>query len=333
MAKKNSLIRSVAGQKATDFAVDKAVDEEGNPTPAFQKMVLRSIDIQRPLVLMNINRIRRKHPEAAPAEIADRLTSQYLRTVTGAGAAVGGTAVVPGIGTVAALGLSGAAVVGFLELTALYAQSIAELNGVSTDDPERTQALVMAVMLGEDGRKMLREFAGQAHGTGAGPLGKYSSGPGGGVAAIITGSAGISEVFFNQLKRTFFRKVLVRQGTSMLGRIIPFGVGAVIGGVGNRSMGKTVVKSAQKLFGPAPAVLPGELASDLRALPKGKEARSKAVRLMAERGDETALTAAAEDEDLAAEVETARQEHRRVRASQEDGGDGTAGDPGRDSDR
>lgn len=302
MAKKTTSLTSIAGQKATDIALNQAIDRDGNPTPAFQRVVLKALDIQRPLVLMNLNRMRKNHPEDTPAQLADRLTKNYMLTVTGGGAAVGGTAVVPGIGTVAALGLSGAAVVGFLEASALYAQSIAELHGITTDDPERSQALVMTVMLGDDGRKLIREFAQQGRGMNQ-ALGTSAVT---GAAAVFTGNAGISDVLFQQLRRTFFRKFIVRQGAGFFGRLIPFGFGAVVGGLGNRAMGKHVVEAAQKLFGPVPAQLPASLQGDLQQLPEGKEARQEARKLIEQGVKDDA-------EDLAADVQAAREEHRRNR--------------------
>ncbi len=62
---------------------------------------------------------------------------------------------VPGIGTAASLGLSALATVGFLETTALYASSLAELHGIRLTDPVRAQTMVMAIMLGEEGTSML----------------------------------------------------------------------------------------------------------------------------------------------------------------------------------
>ncbi|NUL44690.1 hypothetical protein F7P69_05700 [Cellulosimicrobium funkei] len=335
MAKK-SIISTVAGQKATDFALNRAVDPQGNPTPAFQKIVLRAVEVQRPLVLRNLNRLRRSHPDDTPAQLAERLGKQYLNAVTGGGAAVGGTAVVPGVGTAAALGLSAAATIGFLETTALYAQSVAELMGVTTDDPQRAQTLVMAVMLGDDGRKLLRDFTSQAGGSGSGPLG--------GAVAAITGASGISDVLFQRMKRMFMKRFIVRQGAGMLGRMVPFGVGAVIGGVGNRAMGKSVIKGAQNIFGPLPESLPGRLVTDLQALPAGKKrknvdsgsrgtgevtaeaegAESDLAALLEEdvqadiealRADGTLDALKAEDPEVfTADVEAARAEHRRNRA-------------------
>ncbi|MDI3329908.1 MAG: hypothetical protein QJR09_04110 [Micrococcus sp.] len=327
MGKKKSIIASLAGQKAADFAINRAVDEQGNPTPAFQKAVLKALDVQRPLVLRNLNRLRRQNPQDTPAQLAERLGKQYLAAVTGGGAAVGGTAVIPGVGTAAALGLSAAATVGFLEATALYAQSVAELMGIPTDDPQRAQTLVMAVMLGDDGRRMLQDFTSQANGRGMGPLA--------GSLSVVTGSSGISEALFNQMKRMFIKRFIVRQGAGMLGRLVPFGVGAVVGGLGNRAMGKGVIKGAQNLFGPLPATIPGALASELTALPAGRKGRKDGREDDAPDGDVEAFgELLAEDietdfeqlrddgtlEDLrredpeafAAEVEAAREAHRRA---------------------
>ncbi|MBB4736372.1 hypothetical protein [Micrococcus cohnii] len=271
---KNSFLGRMAGDKALNMALKNAFDDEGNPTDSFQKTVLRAMKLQRPLVVANLRRLHENHPDESPAQLADRLSDQYLNTVTGAGAAVGGTAIIPGIGTIAALGLSGVAVIGFLEATALYAQSIAELHGITTEDPQRAEALVMAVMLGEDGRKMLKEFAGSQRGGAAASLG----GPGALNALTATGG-GMSDMVMNQLKKKFMRKVLVRQGAGLFGRAVPFGVGAVIGGVGNRSMGKSVIASAQNLFGPVPQTLPGDVVET-----KDEREQAEAARELEQKG-------------------------------------------------
>ena len=249
---KNSMIGRYASGKVKDFALKSALDENGEPTEGFEKALSMVLAVQRPLVLKNIQRITAKHPGESPERLAERLGQQYLTTVTGAGAAVGGTAIVPGIGTVAALGLSGAAVVGFMEATALYAQSLAELHGITTQDPQRAQALVMALMLGDDAKELLREAAAKA-GRPYDPQSSLNA-----LAGTASGT-GISAFVVDRLKRTFMRKMLLRQGAGFVGRAVPFGVGAVIGGVGNRAMGKAVMENAKELFGPLPMVIPGEI--------------------------------------------------------------------------
>lgn len=263
---KNTVIGRYASTKAKDLAMKSAFDEDGNPNETFEKVVLKTLDIQRPLVLKNIQRLHEKFPEDTPEQLAERLEDQYVKTMTGAGAAVGGTAIVPGIGTVAALGLSGAATVAFLEATALYAQSLAELHGITTPDPERAKALVMAIMLGDDAKELLKEFSLKS----GGPAGATS-----GLTAMMgapTG-AGMGAMMADQLKRRFLKRVLFRQGAGFFGRAVPFGIGAVIGGVGNRAMARNVVKNAHSLFGPLPAVIPGEI---VRAAAQGEDVAQKA---------------------------------------------------------
>lgn len=249
---KNSTIGRYASGKVKDLALKSALDENGEPTEGFEKALSTVLAVQRPLVLKNIQRMAAKHPGESPERLAERLGQQYLTTVTGAGAAVGGTAIVPGIGTVAALGLSGAAVVGFMEATALYAQSLAELHGITMQDPQRAQALVMALMLGDDAKELLREAAAKA-GRPYDPQSSLNA-----LAGTASGT-GISAFVVDRLKRTFMRKMRLRQGAGFVGRAVPFGVGAVIGGVGNRAMGKAVMENAAELFSPLPMVIPGEI--------------------------------------------------------------------------
>lgn len=258
---KNSTIGRYASGKVKDFALKSALDENGEPTEGFEKALSTVLAVQRPLVLKNIQRMAAKHPGESPERLAERLGQQYLTTVTGAGAAVGGTAIVPGIGTVAVLGLSGAAVAGFMEATALYAQSLAELHGITTQDPQRAQALVMALMLGDDAKELLREAAAKA-GRPYDPQSSLNA-----LAGTASGT-GISAFVVDRLKRTFMRKMLLRQGAGFVGRAVPFGVGAVIGGVGNRAMGKAVMENAAELFGPLPAAIPGEI---VQAAAAGKD--------------------------------------------------------------
>ena len=46
----------------------------------------------------------------------------------------------------------------------------------------------------------------------------------------------------------------------MVGRLIPFGIGAVIGGGGNHLLGRQIVRASREGFGPAPVTFPEWLA-------------------------------------------------------------------------
>jgi hypothetical protein len=249
MAKRSNPAMKIAQQTA-----HKAMfDDQGQPKPGVHNVLLRAVEIQRPIVLANLRRLQRRHPRATAAQLAAKLERDYLLAVTGGGALVGGSAVVPGVGTAAALGLSAAATIGFLEATALFATSLAELHGVRMVDPEKASTLVMAIMLGEEGTELLSSLSGQAAGRGRGPAQAWGS-----AFARRVPVAGFGTVR-ERIQRAFLRNLLKRQGTALLGRALPFGVGAVVGGVGNRLMGRAVVANAKEAFGPMPDTIPGEL--------------------------------------------------------------------------
>lgn len=242
-----------AMKMAQKTAHNAMFDAEGKPKPGVHNVLLRAVEIQRPLVLANLRRLQKRHPQATAAQLAEKLERDYLLAVTGGGALVGGSAVVPGVGTVAALGLSAAATVGFLEATALFATSLAELHGVRMVDPEKASTLVMAIMLGEEGTALLSSLGGQAAGQGKVPTQDLDS-----MFARRVPMAGFGSVR-ERMQMMFLKSLLRRQGTALLGRALPFGIGAVVGGVGNRMMGRAVIANAREAFGPMPDTIPGEL--------------------------------------------------------------------------
>ncbi|MCU1571508.1 MAG: hypothetical protein JWR33_2249 [Naasia sp.] len=221
----------------------------------------RLLSVQRPLVVANIRAIRKRRPNASPADIIRILERHYLTAVTTGGAAVGASAVVPGIGTVASLGLSGVETAGFLEASALFAQSVTEVHGIAIVEPERARSLVMALMLGSTGQDLVRQFAGQV-GRGSGNRSAYWG-------ELITSSLPKAMVgqLTDRLKRSFIRRFITRQGTSVLGRLVPFGVGAVVGGAGNHLLGRRVINAAREAFPPPPL----ELREELEARPRRTE--------------------------------------------------------------
>ncbi|CAM3147718.1 hypothetical protein PSET11_00399 [Arthrobacter ulcerisalmonis] len=239
---------------AQETAHSAVFDAEGKPKPGVHNVLLKAVEVQRPLVLAYLRRLRKRHPEATAAQLATFLERDYIRAVTGGGALVGATAVVPGIGTIASLGLSAAATVGFLETTALYATSLAELHGIRMTNPDKASTMVMAIMLGEEGTSLLSGLSSQA----AGGAGISSSKSLGSILTKAMPGSGFGAVR-NKIQKAFLKNLLRRQGTAFFGRALPFGIGAVVGGAGNLMMGRAVVSNAKEAFGPLPDTIPGEL--------------------------------------------------------------------------
>lgn len=213
----------------------------------------RVLAIQRPAVLAHLRSVRLRHPDASPAEIVRILERRYLAAVTTGGAAVGATAVVPGIGTGMTLALSGVETVGFVEATALFAQSIAEVHGIAVVDPDRARALVLTLMLGKEGVDLLAQLAGQAAGRGPTRAGYWGE-----LVTKTLPRAAVGPVV-DRLKTAFVHQFAARGGASVIGKALPFGIGAAIGGAGNHILGRRVVVGSRRAFGVAPVRLPAEL--------------------------------------------------------------------------
>ncbi|KJQ54571.1 hypothetical protein [Microbacterium sp. SA39] len=237
-----------------DSPWDKTVPPVGSPEhPMMVRGLDRVLSIQRPLVLAHIRSIRLRNPQATPAEIIHILERRYLAAVTTGGAAVGATAVVPGIGTGVTLALSGVETVGFVESTALFAQSVAEVHGIAISNPERARALVMTLMLGKEGVDLVGQLAGQVAGRGGNRSSYWGE--------LVTKSLPRAAVgpLVDRLKSMFVKQFAAKGGASMIGKALPFGIGAAIGGAGNHILGRRVLTTSHKAFGAAPVDLPLEL--------------------------------------------------------------------------
>lgn len=243
---------------------DRAVEKKSESVKLADSTTLtrildRLLAVQRPAVLANIRALRRRRPNATPEQLITSLERQYLSSVAAGGAAIGATAVVPGIGTATSLALSGAGAAGFLEASALFAQSVTEVHGIRLEDPERARALVLTLMMGSSGSDLVRQVADQAIGgrktLNSPGLNKYW----GSVVTKGLPSFLVSEIA-DRAKRSFTQHFLVQQGAGIVGRAMPFGIGAAIGGVGNAILGRRVVQSARDAFGPAPQAFGSTLA-------------------------------------------------------------------------
>ncbi|MFJ6679144.1 hypothetical protein ACIQLK_08445 [Microbacterium sp. NPDC091382] len=244
----------------------------GSPEhPWLIRVLDRILATQRPAVIAHLRAIRSRHPDASPSDVCRILERRYLAAVTTGGAAVGATAVVPGVGTAVTLALAGAETVGFLEATALFAQSLAEVHGIRLSDPDRARALVLTLMVGREGVDLVNQFAGQVSGAGK-PRQAYWG-------ELVTTSLPRAMVgpLVDRLKSAFLRRVTVQGGVSAVGRALPFGVGAVVGGSGNHILGRRVIVGARRAFGVAPLRFPADLAVESATPRKPPRRRGRRV--------------------------------------------------------
>lgn len=196
--------------------------------------------LQGPAVEAHVSRLRRAHPDESPQQIVERLERLFLTAVTGSGGAVGAAAAVPAIGTAGSLAAVGAETAFFLEASALFTLAVASVHGIPVDNHERRKALVLSVALGSAGMEIVEKAVGMT-------AKNWGS--------LLSGKLPVQTVYgMNQtLLRTFVTKFAARRSALILGKLVPAGIGAVIGSAGNRTIGKGVVANARDAFGPAPA--------------------------------------------------------------------------------
>ncbi|MBE1531983.1 hypothetical protein [Actinomadura algeriensis] len=194
----------------------------------------------------NITRARQRNPEATPAQTIRTLERMYVSALTGTGAAVGGTAAAPGVGTGVALALSAGEAFSSLELSVLFALSIAEVHGIPIDELERRRTIVMGIMLG---------------GTGSGTISKVAERTGQHWGRQVVAKVPVETLrqINKILGKNFVTKYGTKQGIIVLGRVAPFGIGAVIGGGANAAVATLTVRAGRRAFGPAPESWPTTL--------------------------------------------------------------------------
>jgi hypothetical protein len=203
----------------------------------------RALQLQGPLILAYLDRVRDRRRDISAADLVRRLERRYLSAVTAIGAASGGVAAVPGAGTGASLASAALEVSAFTEATALFALAMAEVHGIRIDDPEVRRALVLAVLLG-DASVEAAELASAEAGSQWGQ--------------VLSRRA--PEETIRRVNHALGRHVLgrfgSRQAALVVGRALPLGIGAGIGAAGNAVFGRGVVAAARRMFGKPPRSLP-----------------------------------------------------------------------------
>lgn len=223
-------------------------EDPGAVARALSHIIERGSRVQAPAVKAYVTKLRAHDPGATPAQIVSRLEKHYLAAIMASGAAVGSAAAFPGIGTVTAVAALAGETAVFLEATAVFVLTVAEVHGIPADHHERRRALVLAVLVGDEGKQAIGDLLGTTRTNGA---------------WLADGAAALPLPVMSQLNsrllKYFVKKFALKRGAIAFGKLLPAGVGAVIGGGGNRLMGKKIIQNAHAAFGPAPVKWPSSL--------------------------------------------------------------------------
>ncbi|WP_425956045.1 hypothetical protein [Xylanimonas sp. McL0601] len=231
----------------SDNAVLEGVEpsrwEAYHPATVLDALLDKAVTIPSSTIRRHVASVRRRNPEASPAQVIQLLEKEYLRWVAAAGGAVGAAAAVPAVGTGTGVVLTTADVATFFAASAAFSLAVAEVHGIESDDIPRRRALLLGSVLGTRGAKDVESAVG-------------GSTTAWGKVLLTTMPQGSVRKVNTALSNVFLKKQLAKHGTLALARLVPFGVGAVVGFAGGRALGHGVVGQSRRAFGTPPVHFP-----------------------------------------------------------------------------
>ncbi|MEV0952701.1 hypothetical protein [Promicromonospora sp. NPDC050249] len=213
------------------------------PDSPLDHLVDKAVTIPSTSIHKHVDKVRARNPDASPAEVIKLLEKEYMRVIQTTGTAVGAAAAIPAVGTAASVALSTSDVATFFASSAAFSLAVADVHGIEVQDVPRRRALLLATVLGDQGAQDVENAIG-----------------GSGVAwgkVLLTSMPRTTLHKVNKaLTHRFIQKQIAKQGSLLLGRILPFGVGAIVGWVGARALGHTVIAQSRVAFGAPPEHFP-----------------------------------------------------------------------------
>ncbi len=215
----------------------------------------------------------RARAAATPGSRDERIRavrSRFRKELVTLGAAAGGSAAVPGLGTMAAVGLTATEIAWTATRATDMILTVAAIHGHTNASVEERKAWTLAIFAFEDdAAASYTDLAKDLDKRGVGHRGPLP--------------VGLLDKVNGRLGRYVIAKYGARRGALVMGKLLPFGIGAVIGGAANNSMVNSVIDRADTFFAdlatirpasppppPRPALDPGQLpppAPGTQALP------------------------------------------------------------------
>lgn len=224
-------------------AADGDAEDDGTEGGAFSRaldgVLNKALVTQWNRACQTVASHRRRNVDATPEEIASDLVKEFVRDIAVIGAAGGAVAAVPGPGTL--VKVTGGTVVEtgmLLERASYMILGVAEAYGHDLADMEVRRFAVLRV---------LGAWAGVSGGA-TGVAGTMGAGLGKKATQAIPMTS--IHAFNRAVGKQVLFKWSARAGTIRLGSVLPFGIGAGIGGTANYVIGRGLGKAAIHEFRP-----------------------------------------------------------------------------------
>lgn len=223
------------------LAVNPATGKQKQLEKVLRRMLHAAVDSQTGPATAYVRSLRKRKPNAQPAEVRSMIDNHFLTVVSAAGTAAGATATVPGIGTLTAFGAVATEAAAYLEAVTFHTLATAIVQGVDIGSQAQREVLVSVVILGSTGNAIIDRAT----------MGRKGS------AARRATQLSDPATLNNMLISRMVRKFVLNRIKGAWTKFLPVGIGAVLGGWGNLQAGRKLLGQSREVFGPAPAEFPG----------------------------------------------------------------------------
>lgn len=240
----------------TDTSHDTITDAMGSDVRALEadagpagKALIAVLDqatkIQTSAIRGYVDRLRKNNPDNSPAEIQKLIDKHLIRLVTGSGAGVGAAAAWPGVGFFLGLGAVAGESTLFLEAAAFYVLASAYLREVDIHLSDARRALILVALLGSAGTALVDTALGDV----SDPKGRRN----------VTAAQKLTQAtkprlrnVSNALLNRATKELKKRTRGALIGKLLPLGIGVVVGTVANRKLGRKLIENTRLSLGALP---------------------------------------------------------------------------------
>ncbi|MCX2162437.1 hypothetical protein [Corynebacterium auriscanis] len=200
----------------------------------------RSAQIQAPAIRSYVQKLTEKNADKSLDEKQAILDKHFMNLLTGTGAGTGGIAAVPGLGTLLSIGAVGGESLLVLEACGLYSLASAHLHGIDIDDEEKRRAIVLLSVSGADDNELVSALSQGSTLASVKSLRGVTKAPRKDLP-MINGVLG--KLALRQMRKAFAK--------GMFRKIMPFGIGLVLGVTANRAIAKTMIEQVHRFVAEA----------------------------------------------------------------------------------
>ncbi len=204
----------------------------------FFAAVDKAVKVQAPVVDKYVTNVEKKNPNSSKRELQAILDKQFKTIATASGVGNGGIAAIPGLGTMVSLATVTGEGFALLELAALYTLASARLRELDISTEEQRRAIVLLAVSGTAGQDVIKAFTQESSIKGVTGLRGLKSMPTG---QILKVNSTLGRLAFSQIQKRF--------GKAMLGKLMPFGIGAYLGGKANGKIADMMIEHVHNTLG------------------------------------------------------------------------------------